>query len=200
MKLRLLASLLAVSGVCSAQTTARSAQPAPERAPAPLPSSLLRPGLDALERGLEAVRTDKWKLPAAGRDEVTTNLGSMHRDLESTLPPLLATADGAPTLVSGLLPVSRNITALYDVLLRVEERARMSSPADQLAALEQARTGLDSARRAFDEQMQSAAIAQEVLVKTLQAPPPPTPAPAPAPSAPTKKKLKSKSQPAVPNG
>jgi hypothetical protein len=152
----------------------------------PTTSAILRPGLDAVEAGLANVRPDRWKLPQPARDDVQSNLGSIHRDLETTLPPLVATADGNPPSLAAALPVSRNVNALYDVLLRIEERAKAGAPADQIAALEQARAALDTARRALDDALAGAATAQESQLRRLQAaastPPPP------CPPAPTKKK------------
>ncbi len=147
------------------------------------PSTLLRPGLNAVEPALETVQPARWKLPQAARDEVLANLGSLHRALETTVPPLMNNADNAPTNFTALLPLSRNITALYDVLLRVEERARTGAPADQLAALDQARTALDQARRAFDASLETTAAAQQAQLQQMQkhlADPPPVCTPPPA--------------------
>ncbi len=158
------------------------------------PSAPLRPALVLLGRNLDQVHPERWKLNAVVRDQTGSDVKSIHHDLETTLPPLLAAADATPTLVSAQLPVSRNVTALYDVLVRLVERGRPAAPQEQEAALEQARQSLDSARRTFDASLQTAATTQESLLKQLQSPPPPAPAP-PAP-APAKKKTKAKPKPA----
>lgn len=145
----------------------QSRSQAPQLA-APQPSTLLRPGLNSLEPALETLQPARWKLPQPARDEVQANLGSLHRALETTLPTLLTTADAAPSNFPALLPLSRNITALYDVLLRVEERARTAAPADQFAAVGQARLALDQARRAFDASLETTAIAQQAQLQQLQ--------------------------------
>ena len=110
------------------------------------------------------------------------NLGSIHRDLETTLPGLLATADGGS--VAALVPVSQNLGALYDVLLRVTVVAESSAPSEQTAALEQALTSLEGARRSFTERLQSTAEAQERRVAELQTALSARPAPAVVASAP----------------
>lgn len=158
---------------------------------APAPSAILRPALDLLAHDLDAIHADRWKLNALVRDQSASDLNSLRRDLGTTLPPLLTAADAAPAQLTSQLPVARNIAALYDVLLRLAERARFGAPQDQQGALEQARATLDTARRAFDEQLQTSAAAQEAQVqqlKTRLATPPPVAAPAPPPPARKKKK------------
>src|SRR5258708_29380867 len=59
-------------------------------------SALLQPGLDAVNQALTMVRVDKWKAPGAVKDETDANLNSTRRDVETTLPGLLAAADAAP--------------------------------------------------------------------------------------------------------
>ncbi len=178
---------------CSAQT----AHPADTAASlsAPTASELLQPGLAAVDRALPLLHLSKWKLPGAARDEVQANLGSVHRDLDSTLPPLLSAADSTPSNLSSLLPVSRNVTALYDVLLRLMERGKTSAPANDVTVMEQARAALDTARRAFDQDLQAAAETQEATVKRLQAPPPAAPAPCPPAAVPPPPKKKAKPRP-----
>ena len=126
------------------------------------------PSLDLLQTTLTMVRLDKWKSPAAMRDATDANLNSIRRDVQTTLPSLIGTADALHGTIAAMLPVSRNVNALYDVLLRVTEQAKTAAPAPQAAALEQAAKSLDSSRRAFDERIQAAATAQEQKVKALQ--------------------------------
>ena len=162
-----------------------------------MPSALVRPGLDAVKSAVAGVRLDKWKASGAVRDEVDANLGSIRRDMESTLPGLLATADAGGDSVSKMLPAYRNIEALYDVLLRVVVGARLGAPQPQTAALEAAMASLDGGRRALADRLQSSAAITEKQVMDLRAalkavPPPPPPAvalpvPAKKKKAPAKK-------------
>lgn len=156
-----------------------------------MPSALVRPGLDAVKSAVAGVRLDKWKASGAVRDEVNANLGSIRRDMEATLPGMLATADGAGDSVSKVLPAYRNIEALYDVLLRVVVAARLGAPQPQTAALEAAMASLDGGRRALGDRLQSSALAAEKQVMDLRAAlkavPPPAP-PAVAVPVPAKKK------------
>jgi hypothetical protein len=104
--------------------------------------------------------------------------------------------------LSKALPFSRNVDALYDVLLRVVEAARMAAPDEQANQLRQALSILGNARLALDDRMQEAAAAQETQLSDLRvtvqkqaafkcpAPPAPPTCPAPAPAKKAKKNPK----------
>jgi len=147
--------------------TARAQGPAPTQAPAQSASAILQPALSTVHLTLQALRIDRWKKGSV-RDEAGTNIDSIQNDLHNNLPPLLASADAAPAAVSKLLPLSRHVDALYDVLLRVTEASRVAGPDDQAAQLQQALTGLSTARLALDDRMQSSAGALEKQVVDLR--------------------------------
>ncbi len=127
----------------------------------PTASSTLSPALDQLRAALGSVRVDKWKAPGAVRADASNNIGSIQRDLDGTLPGLLATADAAPGLVSKNLPVFRNLDALYDVLLRVVESADLAAPDDQAQSLNRALGALEDARRVLGDNLEAAAVSTE---------------------------------------
>lgn len=176
----------------------------PDRKAGPLPSATLQPSLDSLQQAVGGLQLEKWKKGSV-RDEAAGNVSSIQRDLQATLPPLLVQADAAPETVSKMLPVERNINALYDVVLRVVDSARIAAPGDQFTALQNAMNGLEKARHALSDQMQDTAAAQEKQIGTLQVALktqpvpvcPVVPAPAPAP-APAKKPAVRKRKPATP--
>jgi hypothetical protein len=160
---------------------------------------LLRPALDQVQQAVSALNVEKWKKGSV-RDEAGDHISAILRDLHTTLPPLLDTADASPGTISKVLPVSRNVAALYDVLLSVNEAARISGSAAELPALEQALASLGNARSALDDRLQAIAATLEkqeiVLRTTLQAreavkcpviPPPATPV-CPAPARKAKRK------------
>jgi len=180
---------------------AQTAAPAPSAAtPAPVtpggPAATIQPALDTVQQTLTTVKVDKWKKGSV-REEASDHIGVIQRDLKETMPPLLAAADAAPNSASALLPLSRNIDAVYDILLSVVEAARVSGPAAHVTELDQALRGLNTARVTFDEHLQQTADAAEKQIADLQATvkaqaaikcpvlPPPVipvcPAPAPAP-------------------
>jgi hypothetical protein len=155
------------SPVGAAQAPANGA---PLAAPVPLlvpVSGLLQPSLDTVHRTLDALRLEKWKKGTI-RDEANQNISEIQHDLQANLPPLLHDADASPGTISKVLPLSRHVNALYDVLLRVVEAARVSAPDDQTAQLQQALVSLGNARLALGDRMQGSADALEKQVIDLR--------------------------------
>jgi hypothetical protein len=142
--------------------------PAPKAVPQPAsPSETLQPALDAVQQTIGAIKLERWKKGTV-REEAATNINAIQRDLQGTLPSLLKTADTAPGAPSKVLPVSRNIDALYDVLVHVVEAARVAAPGDQVADLQQALDSLEKARVTLDDHLQDSVTAQEKLVADLR--------------------------------
>ncbi len=203
--MRLLSSALLFTILCApvaAVAAQTPANPSPATGQASrTPSAMLQPALDTLQQAVGMVRLDKWKTSGAVRDETDANISSIRRDIETTLPPLLADADRAPDSVARVLPAFRNIGALYDVLLRVAQVGRLSAPSAQSAALDQAMANLEDGRRALGDRLQVAALAQEKQVGDLKAalravPPAPAPTPVPCPPTPPAKKRRPQPKPA----
>ncbi len=181
------------------QTAKPSTAPAPAPpTPSPGPSTILEPALSQVQQTVNSVKVEKWKRGSV-RDEAGTDIGSIVNDLEVNLPPLMKDSDATPGIVTKLLPVLRNVDALYDVLLRVVEAARISAPDDQANSLMQALSVLGNARLSLDDRILTAASTQEKQIGDLRvtvqkqaafkcpAPPPAPVCPAPAPRKPKKK-------------
>jgi hypothetical protein len=147
----------------AAQAPANAAPPA-EAVPV---SGLLQPSLDTVHKTLDAVRLDKWKKGNI-RDEANQNITEIQHDVQANLPPLLQDADSAPGTLSKVLPLSRHVNALYDVLLRVVEAARVAAPDEQAVQLQQALVSLGNARLALGERVQGSADALEKQVIDLR--------------------------------
>jgi hypothetical protein len=177
-------------------TTRAFAQAPAADAGASKPSALVTSALDVVAKAGSDVDLNKWKTSNQIRTEVDANLVSMQKDLQNTLPPLIATSDAAPASASAALPILLNLDALYSVLLRVTISSRAGAPKDQNTELEQAAVTLDNARRDLGDRITATVAANEKKVSTLQAtiqqqaaalqaaqaapPPPPTPAKTPA--------------------
>lgn len=186
---------------CGACLAAQPPAAAPAAAMQARPSAMLQPTIDTLQQTLEVLRPEKWKTSDAARQEAAANISSIRRDLDTTLPGLLAQADAAPGSVSRLMPAYTNVEALYDVLLRIVGTANLSAPNQQSAALERARVRLEDAQRSLGGQLKSAGLAQEQQIHSLQAalravPPPAAPVVCPTP-APAKKKTRRRHRKAV---
>lgn len=147
---------------------APAAPSSPGAQPPGLVSAELQPALTSVHRAVDSVRVDKWKRGSI-RDEAAKNISEIQRDIDVSLPPLLRDADSAPAALSKMLPVSRNISALYDVLLRVVEASRVIGPDDQVATLQQALVTLGNARLSFGDRMLNTALASEKQIADLHA-------------------------------
>jgi hypothetical protein len=164
-------ALLSTVHICAAQTTAST--PAGSAAATgttfklSAPSEILRRSLDEVQQTVESVRLDKWKKGTV-RGEAESNINAIQRDLQGTLPSLLKDADSNPGSLSKVLPLSRNVDALYDVLVHVVEAARVIGTSDQVGQLQQAMADLEKARLALDNQMQQTADAQERQIVELR--------------------------------
>lgn len=168
------------------------------------PSVVLRPALGSLQQAIDILRPEKWKAPATITSESISDVASIQRDLGTTLPPLLTAADAAPGSATQLLPAYRNIEALYDVLVRVTQTAVLAAPDQQSAALQQATSRLQQARREFGDLLQSSAQSQDRRLHDVQAqlrtvqntPPPPAPVCAQPPPVVKRAKPHAKPKPA----
>lgn len=167
------------------------------------PSDILQRSLDEVRITVGNVKLDKWKRGSV-RDEAGTNIDAIQRDLQNTLPGLLKDADSAPGTLTKVLPLSRNVDALYDVMVHVVEASRVVGTGDSVGQLQQALNDLEKARVVLDNQIQQTADMQEKQVIDLRttvqkqdaslkavAIPPPAPK-CPAPATSTKKKRAAK--------
>lgn len=163
------------------------------------PSNILQRTLDEVNQTVGAVRLEKWKRGTV-REEAGNNIDAIQRDMKGTLPSLLKDADSAPGALSKVLPLSRNVDALYDVLVHLVEQSRISGTSDDAGQLQQSLNDLEKARVSLDNQILQTANVQERQIVDLKttiqkqdvslraaaaAPPPPK---CPAPPSPTKKK------------
>jgi len=206
--------LIAPLCFCGAQTAPdaapASANPAPSsaaNAPNPpanfspaAPSDILHRSLGEVNQTVGEVRLERWKRGSV-RDEAGTNIDAIQRDMRGNLPSLLKDADGAPATLSKVLPLSRNVDALYDVLVHLVEQARVSGTGEDASQLQQALSDLEKARVALDNQILQTASVQEkqivdlrttvqkqqVSLRAASTPPPAPKCPAP-PATPTRRK------------
>lgn len=131
------------------------------------PSSLLQPALTNLQQTLASLNFEKWHRGSI-REEASSNVGSLLKDIQENVPLLLKQIDASPSSIPVALPVSAHMNALYEVLLRVEEASRVSGPAEQATALQDSLTDLSKARRAYEDRMQQTATVQEKEVNSLR--------------------------------
>lgn len=194
---------LAPAFFCAGQTAPGSDPATPAAAGTPFapatPTAILDRSLAEVQDAVAALKLDKWKRGSV-RDEAGTNIDAIQRDLQGTLPKLVKEGDASPGTLSKMIPVSRNVDALYDVLVHLVEQARVSAPGDQVGHLQAAMADLEKARVTLGNQLLQTATLQEKQIvdlhttvqtqaASLKAASTPPPAPkCPAPPAPAKKK------------
>ena len=153
-----LLTLLFLGGASAASAQAPPPPAAPAQAPAaaatPAPTAFsmnhLRPVLANVQNAITNLNVAHWKAPNDIRATTQQDINSMQRDLNTSLPTLMAQADAAsangPAALSPAFAVFRNLDALYDVLLRVTETAGLAGSASDASSLEEARAGLEDGR------------------------------------------------------
>src|SRR3984885_2599109 len=184
-KLALL-TLLIFSGSWSGSGVARAqaAAAAPPAAPSGFAFASLRPALANVQNTIANLSIARWKAPNETRAAVQQDVASMQRDLNATLPGLIAQAEASgPGALSPSFAVFRNLDALYDVLLRVSETAALAGSEADAGSLEDARAGLEDGRGKLGAWLLQSIGAQDAQVARLQAP---AAQPAAAPPPPSK--------------
>ena len=163
----------------------------------------MRPALESLRQALLTLRPERWKAPSQIAGESASDVGSIDRDLDTTLPPLLAAADAAPNSTTQLLAAYRNVEALYDVVVRVTQTAVLAAPSQQSRDLQQATEELQQSRRDLGDLLNAAAQSEERQLRDTQgrlraiqatvAPAPPVCPPPPPPVKKARPRVKHKS-------
>ncbi len=164
--------LMAPVSTASAQT-AGDPQPG---APAGATSSIitdalgsLQPTMTSVNSALASVDVHRWKVPGDVKDRTASDIQSIQRDIDGSLPGLISQAQASPNAVGPSFAVFRNIDALYDVLLRVTETANLAGSQQEANHLESARADLQTRRRQLGDALLSSATAQDASVIHLRA-------------------------------
>lgn len=124
-----------------------------------------------LRRTLDSVNVPKWKAPGDVRQTTMSDIDSMQRDVQGTLPDLINTALGDPSKVSSAFAVYRNVDALYDVLLRVSETAQLAGASRDASVLEDQRSALEDSRTQLGAALLQSSQAQDAEVVRLRTAP-----------------------------
>src|SRR5664279_3947306 len=129
-------ALLMEGGSALAQQDAATPPPQPAAAPgAATPAGPMliatedaRAPADHLNQTLSTLNVAKWKAPQEVKGQTQADIASIQRNVKTTLPELLDAAKVDPAKVAPAFAVYRNMSALYDVLLRVAETATLAGP------------------------------------------------------------------------
>jgi hypothetical protein len=181
-----------IAVLCPAMTTAQSVASAPSGTQPPVAYasvselngilSQLQQTAQNIQSDLKNTRIEKWKTDGATKRQAVTDVDSIQRNLQTTLPDTIAQLNNSPEDLTASFKLYRNLDALYDVFGSVAELAGAFGSKDEFQNLDNDLNGLKNARRAFAERMQKLTVAKEdeltrlrAQVKTLSAAPPPPP-------------------------
>lgn len=129
----------------------------------------VRPALAQVGQALSQINIDKWKAPGQVRSAAAEDVSSIQRDLNGTLAGLMQQSDASPGSVSAAFAVYRNVNALYDTLLRVDETAGLAAPDRDMSALDGALNQLEAARNVLADQILSGTEAQQADIGRMRA-------------------------------
>jgi hypothetical protein len=186
----LLGSTLSVAQITSphGDTATRQSAPTTQAAPMSYGSSQALAQLETVAQStitdLGRVRVDKWKVASRDKDQARSNLESLQRNLNSALPALIQQVRANPSSVAANVKLYRNLNALYDVLASFSESTGAFGAQDDYNALSRDSADFDTVRRAWADQLEQMAAAQDAQVARLteqarvlqQTPPAATPA------------------------
>jgi hypothetical protein len=173
-------SVLLLAGSCGFAQSAPAADASPANSAAI--SAIVQPALQDVQGVSGSLNTAKWRTSNDVKASTDRNLSSIQRDLAETLPNLLSQADNAAGAVGPVFAVYRNVDALYDVLLRVNQTAMIAAPPGEAASVESALQRLESARKQLGDVINTSAADREGQIVKLQTAlkaataPPPLPA------------------------
>ena len=168
-KCALLAAILACLGLTVLLPSSLHAQPAATPAPTSTVSTIMRPALSQVAQTVNSLNIRKWKAPNPVREETTSNVAAIQRDLNGTLATLLQQADAAPTSVPAAFAVYRNVAALYDTLLRVVQTAELAAPDNEINQLETTLKTLEGARANLGDDILTGTQREQAEVAQLRA-------------------------------
>jgi hypothetical protein len=129
---------------------------------------LLQQATQQMNDSLESTHPQRWKVKPDEHDADVRNYLSIHHDLEDVLPGLLKDAQASPRSASAGIAVYRNVNALYDVLVRLQQTAALTGKEDA-PALQDALTRLETVRGLLAQKLIDMAAQQETnLVRAQQ--------------------------------
>ncbi len=168
-------SLLPLCLAVSAQVIS-SNQPAPQGPVSYSSANQLNGLLSQLEEASQAaqvdlakMRVEKWKTDSGTKRQAEGNAESIHRNLQSALPEIVAELKASPESLTSTFKLYRNLDALYDVFESVAESAGAFGSKDEFQSLENDVNTFEKARRAVADRMEMLAGAKEVEVTRLRA-------------------------------
>jgi hypothetical protein len=160
------ACVLFVGGAALAEQNAASA---PQPTDAPIATEDVRGAADRLGQALSTINPAQWKAPGEVKGQTQSDIASIQRNLKTTLPDLLDQAKVDPHKVAPAFAVYRNLSALYDVLLRIAETSTLAGSQQDGATLDNELRRMDAARKSLGASIFDAATAHDAELLQLRA-------------------------------
>jgi hypothetical protein len=131
------------------------------------PLAAVKPVLLKVNESLEKTHPQKWKVKGDEHEVDERNYLSIHEDIVDVLPGMLKTAQANPHSLSSGIAVYRNINALYDVLVRVEQTSELVGKEDS-PELQDAVARVETLRGQLVERLIALSVQQETRIADAQ--------------------------------
>lgn len=164
----------------------------------------------SMKTDMDGIRIERWKTDGSTKRQTQATVDSIQRNLQTALPETIAQLTNSPDDLAASFKLYRNLVLLYDYFGQIVEDAGAFGSKDEFQSLRNDMTGLENARRALADRVQTLAGSKEdelahlrAQVKTLTAAPPPPPKKViiddtePAPKKPAAKKKPKSTSPAA---
>jgi hypothetical protein len=143
---------------------------------------------------LTSLRVERWKTSSASKKETVTKVDSIQRNLQGTLPEVIAQLRAAPEDLPTTFRLYRILDALCSVVGSVAEDTGAFGSKDELQAVSNDLNGFDGTRKQMAQRMESLSASKEAEIVRLRADL--KTAQAAVPAAPPKKIVVDDNQPA----
>jgi len=166
-----LAALLIATSVCLAQ--AADSQPAPPVAYSSI-SELnqlignLQQTSQQMQDNLSRLRIEKWKTDSRTKQQTSSDVESIQRNLQTALPGILTELKNSPESTPLTFKLYRNLDALYDVTSSVVESTGAFGSREEFESVNRDLESLEQSRRAFADRIDRIATAKETEIGQLR--------------------------------
>lgn len=140
---------------------------APSQNAAPVSDQDLHAALAQVGSALNQVRIDSWKLSSQSKSQLRADAESIQSDMRVQLPSLFQAALVSPQALAPQWAVMQNVSALYNVLLRISTSANFSGRKADALLLGDALATLETARKAVSKRLLQESSVQDKLVGQL---------------------------------
>ena len=117
---------------------------------------------------LVKLRIEHWKTSSAGKKDALAAVDSIQRNLQGTLPDIIAQLRTSPEDLPGTFKLYRNLDALCDVVGSVAEGTQQLGSKDEQQALANDLSGFESARKQLAQRMETISAAKEAEIVRLR--------------------------------